>query len=149
MNKRLGRLGLVPIASATSAVAAAAAPAAAAVAAAATAAAAATESAAAAAAAAESATTATATATSAVFARAGFVDGQGTAAVFLAVQRCDRRLGFLIGPHFDEAEPLGAAGVSVVNDLGGDNGAVLAKQLLELRAIDLVAQVSNVKLLTH
>jgi len=143
---RAARAGeLVAIATATPTAAAATA---AAVAAAATAAAAATEAATAAAAAADAATTTTA-ATSAVFARAGFVDGQGAAAMFLAVQGSDRRLGFLIGPHFDEPEPLGSAGVTVVDDLGRDNRAVLAKQLLELRAIDLVAQIPNVKLLTH
>jgi hypothetical protein len=148
LNKRLDRV-LVPIASAAAAFAATAA-AATTVAAAATAAATTTESAAAAAAAAtESAATTAAAATPAIFARAGFVDGEGATAVLLTVQGCDRRLGFLIGPHFDEPEPLGSAGVTVVDDLGGDNRAVLAKQLLELRAIDLVAQVPNVKLLTH
>jgi hypothetical protein len=149
LNKRLDRR-LVPIASAAAAFAATAA--AATVAAATPATAAATAEAAAAttaAAATESATTTAAATTRTIFARASFVDGEGATAVLLAVQGCDRRLGFLIGSHFDEPEPLGSAGVSVVDDLGRDNRAVLAKQLLELRAIDLVAQVPNVKLLTH
>jgi hypothetical protein len=151
LNKRLDRV-LVPIASTAAAFAATAAAAAVAAAtpATTTAAAATTEAAAATTASAATESTATAAAaTPAVFTWAGFVDGQGAAAVLLAVQGCDRRLGFLIGTHFDEPEPLGSAGVSVVDDLGGNNRAVLAKKLFELRAIDLVAQVPNVKLLTH
>jgi hypothetical protein len=144
IEQAVGRV-LVPIASAAAAFAATAAAASVAAAATAAAAAAATT----AAAAAEAATAAATAATPAVFARAGFVDGEGSAAVLLAVQGRDRRLGFVIRAHFDEPEPLRAAGVTVVDDLGGDNRAVLAKQLLEFRAIDLVAQVPNVKLLTH
>jgi hypothetical protein len=147
LNKRLDRI-LVPIASAAAAFAATAA-AAAPVAAATTAAAATTEAATATAAATTESPATTTTASAAIFTRAGFVDGQSTAAMLLTVQGCDRRLGFLIGPHFDEPESLGSAGVTVVDDLGRDNRAVLAKQLLELRAIDLVAQIPNVKLLTH
>jgi hypothetical protein len=91
------------------------------------------------------ATTSAATATAAaLFARAGFVDGQRAAAMFLAVERADRRLGFLIGAHLDEAESFGSAGVAIVDDLGGDYRPMLSKQLLEFRAIDLVAQVANV-----
>jgi hypothetical protein len=112
-----------------------------------TATAAATESAAATAAATESTTASAATAT--IFARTRFVDGQGPAAMLLAIERRDRRLGFLIGAHLDEAESLGSARVAIVDDLSRNNRAVLCEQLLEFRAIDLVAQVPNIKLLTH
>ena len=64
--------------------------------------------------------------------------------MLLTVQRRDRRLGFLIGAHFDETEPLGSAGVAIIDDLRRDHGPVLSKQLLEFRAIHLVAQVANI-----
>jgi len=137
---------LVAIASA--AVAAATATATASVAAPATAAASATEPAAATAAATEPAATAAAS-TTAFFAGPGFVDGKGASAMLLPVERCDRRLGFLIGAHFDETETFGTTGVAVVDDLGRHDGAVLPEQLFEFRAIHAVAQVPDVKLLTH
>src|SRR5690349_14289920 len=56
-----------------------------------------TEAAAASTAAAVSAAASASAATGALFARLGFVHRQRAAALFLAVQRGDRRLGFLIG----------------------------------------------------
>jgi hypothetical protein len=64
--------------------------------------------------------------------------------MLLAVQGGDRRLGFLIGAHFDKAEALAAAGVAVVDDLRGDDSPVLTEQLLELRAINLIAEVPDI-----
>src|SRR5438045_268648 len=107
---RNGWIGSVPVASATAAVAAATT-ATTTVAAAATTTATAPESAAATTTAATESTAATTAAAPALFARAGFVDGEGPAVVLVAVQRRDRRLGFLIGAHLDEAESLGPAGV--------------------------------------
>jgi hypothetical protein len=95
-----------------------------------------------------SATTATATAGT-ILARTGFIDGERPAAVVLTVQRCDRRLRFFVSSHFDETETLASTGVAIINDLRRDDLAVLAKQLFQLRAIDLIAQVADVQLLTH
>jgi hypothetical protein len=140
--------GLVAIA--TAAVAAATAAATAAITTPATATTAATESTAATTTAATTEPTAATTAsTTAVFARAGFVDGEGTSAVLLTIEGRNRRLGFVIRAHLDEAEALAAAGVTVVDDLRGDHSPVLTKQLLQFRAIHLVAQISNIQLLTH
>src|SRR4051794_36068532 len=47
----------------------------------------------------------------------GLVDRQRAAVHLLAVHGLDGGLGFLVGAHLDEAEPLGAAGVAVHDDL--------------------------------
>src|SRR4051812_41653618 len=57
------------------------------------------------------------TAGTALFARTGFVDGECSAVVFLAIQRRDRGLGFVIGSHFDKAKAFASAGVAIVDDL--------------------------------
>src|SRR5438067_1113705 len=87
------------------------------------------------------AATTAAAATRALFARAGFVDGQGATVVLLAVECRDGGRRLVIVRHLDEAEPLAAAGVAVVDDLCRDDLAVGAEQLFEFRAIDFVAQV--------
>ena len=69
--------------------------------------------------------------------------------MLLAVQGRDRRIGFLVVRHLDEPEALAPAGVAVVDDLGGQDLPVCAEQLLQLRAIDRVAQVTDVQLLSH
>jgi hypothetical protein len=69
--------------------------------------------------------------------------------VLLAVQGGDRRLGLVIAGHLHESESLAAARIAIVDDLGRHHLTVRAKQLFEFRAIDAVAQVPDVKLLTH
>lgn len=59
------------------------------------------------------ATAATATAAGALFAGTGFIDRQRPPAVLLAVERRNRRLGFLVVGHLDEAKTLGPAGVAI------------------------------------
>jgi hypothetical protein len=127
--------GLVAIASATVAAASGAAPTA--TAAESTTAAAAAESTSAAAptaptAAVAATTAAAATAAATFFAGAGFVDGEGSASMFLAVEGFDGCLGFGIAGHFDESEPLGATGIAIVDDLRRGDLAVLSEHLFEL-----------------
>src|SRR5262249_21445825 len=81
--------------------------------------------------------------------RTGLVDGQASAVYFLAVQRRNRRLGLLVGLHLDEAEPLGAAGVAVHDDLRGLHGAVCLEQLFQGAVRNPVGQVAHVQLLAH
>ena len=110
-----------------------------------TATAATTESAATAATAPEStAATTPASATTALFARSGFIDGEGAATMFLAIKTSDCGLSFLIGRHLDEPKSLAAAGVPVVDDLGRYHLPVRGEQLLELGTGDVVAQVPDV-----
>src|SRR5437016_2098651 len=129
--------GLVPVAAAA-AVASATATTAATVAAASPTAAAATVAAASAAA-----------ATAPVFLGAGFVDGECPAVVLLTVQCRDRRGRLVVRAHLDKAEALAAAGVAIVDNLGAGHLTVLPKQLFEIRAGHVVAQIPHVKLLTH
>jgi hypothetical protein len=58
------------------------------------------------------------TAAGALFTRTCFVDGQRPAVVLLAIEGRDCRLRFLITGHFHEPEPLTAASVPIVDDLG-------------------------------
>src|SRR4051812_46528117 len=76
------------------------------------------------------AATAAAAAAAAVLTGPGFVDGEGAAVVLLAVEGGDGRICLGVVGHFDEPEALAAAGVSVVDDLGGHDLPVLGKQLL-------------------
>src|SRR5271165_2324417 len=71
----------------------------------------------------------------AFLARLGFVDGQRSAVMLLAVERLNGGLGFLVAAHLDEAEPLGAAGVAILDDLGRHDRAVLPKQLRQVTVV--------------
>jgi hypothetical protein len=54
--------------------------------------------------------------------------------VFLTVQGCDRRLGFIVGPHLDESKSLAATGFPVADDFSAGHGSVLREQLFQIRA---------------
>src|SRR5687768_11248323 len=141
------RSGLVPAAAATAAataVAAAATPTAAA-----TTAVAAATAAAAATATTVAAATAAATTAATILAGLGFVDRQRPAAVLLAVQRRDRGLRLVVATHFHEPEALRAPGHAVADHFGALHRAVLREQLFQVRARDVVAQVTHVQLLAH
>src|SRR5205823_13634084 len=90
-----------------------------------------------------------ATAARALFARLSLVDGQRTTAVVLAVLGGDRGLRLGVAAHFHESEALAATGVTVGDDLRALHGAVLGEELLQRRAIDVVAHVSDIQLLAH
>jgi hypothetical protein len=69
--------------------------------------------------------------------------------VLLPVQGRNRRFGFRVARHFDESEAFAASGVAIVDDLRRNDLPVLGEQLFQLRAIHLVAQITDVQLLTH
>jgi hypothetical protein len=75
--------------------------------------------------------TATTAATGAFFLGSGFIDGQGATVVLLTVEGRDGGLGLFVGRHLDKTEPLAAAGVAIVDDLGRDNCAVGSEKFLE------------------
>jgi hypothetical protein len=144
-----GEAGLVSVSS-TAIAAISTATAAAAIAAAATSAAASAIAATAAAASTAATTTATeSAAVAAVFAGTGFIDGKGAALMLSAVQGGDGRLGLGVAGHLDESESLAPASIAVVDDLGRNNLPMSREQLFQHRAINVVAQVSDVQLLTH
>jgi hypothetical protein len=69
--------------------------------------------------------------------------------VLLAVQCGDGSLCFIVRTHFDEPEALASPGHAITDHLGADDRSVLSEDVLQLRAIDIVAQISNVQTLTH
>jgi hypothetical protein len=97
-----------------------------------------------AAAAAESTSAAAAAATATLFARLGFVHGQRSATMFLAVQGCNCSLCLGIGGHFHETKAFASAGVAVRDDLGALDGPMDRKEGLQCRAIHVVAQITNI-----
>src|SRR5262245_7412122 len=80
---------------------------------------------------------------------AGLVDCQRAAVLFFAVEGRDRRLGFLVAAHLDEAEAFGTAGVAVHDHLRRLHGAVSCEHLLQITIVDTVGQVAHVQLLAH
>src|SRR4051812_26893429 len=62
----------------------------------------------------------------------GFVDRQGAAVHFLAVEGGDGRLRLLVARHLDEPEALGPAAVPVHDDLGRLHGAVGLEHLCQV-----------------
>jgi hypothetical protein len=86
---------------------------------------------AAAAAAAAVAAPATAAAAAAAFGLGtGLVDGEGPAIDFLAIEGGNGGLGLGVRVHLDEAEPLGATGVAVHDDLSRLHCTVRLEELL-------------------
>src|SRR5690606_28261226 len=63
--------------------------------------------------------------------RLGFVDGERTAFVLLAVELADRLLRLFVRRHLDEAEAFAAAGVTVRDDARRFHGAALGEQIAE------------------
>src|SRR5688572_17157590 len=87
--------------------------------------------------------------TAAALAGLGLVDGQRPAIVLLAVERGDRRLRLFVRTHLHEPEAFAPAGVAVADHLSAAHRAVLREQLLQLRAVHVVAQVSDVQPPAH
>jgi hypothetical protein len=69
--------------------------------------------------------------------------------VLLAVHGGDGRLGFVVRPHLNESEPFAAPGLAVADDFSAFDGSVRREHLLQRRAIDAVAEISNVQLAAH
>jgi len=84
-----------------------------------------------------------------ILARSRFIDGQRPSVEVLAVQGGDGRLRLLVVVHFDKAEPLGAAGVPVHDDLGGLDRAVRCEEVLEIAVGSAIRQVADIQLLAH
>jgi hypothetical protein len=54
--------------------------------------------------------------------------------MFLAVEGCDRSLGFIIGPHLDESETFASTCFAVADDFRAADSAMLREQLFQIRA---------------
>ena len=108
-----------------------------------------TTSATSAAAAAAAATVATTTSATALFPRAGFIDGQRPSIDIFSVHSFNRRLGARPVGHFDESKSFASPGVTVHDHLCAFDLPIGSKQLLELLVADAVAQIADVKTRTH
>jgi hypothetical protein len=100
-------------------------------------------------------TTATATTTEAAstgrarFHGARFIDHNIAAAERLVVQASNGCLGLGVVAHFDKAKAFGSTGFAVHHDFGTDDGAILAKGLLQIVVTYAVGQVAHVQFATH
>ena len=67
----------------------------------------------------------------------------------LAIERRNRRLGFLIAAHLDETEPLALASVSIVDHVRAFHCTMRSEQLFQSRVVNLETQISYVQFLTN
>jgi hypothetical protein len=86
--------------------------------------------------------------TAAVFSGPGFIDGDGAAIEFSAIELGDSLVSILVA-HLDEPESLGPAGVTVRYDIRRFDFADLSEQVADITLGSLVGQVSNVDSFTH
>ncbi len=91
----------------------------------------------------------TATKTAAGLAGSGFIDGELTTIVFLAIQGVDGGLCLGIIFHFNKTEALATLGFTVHNDACACDFAECGKKRIKLIIFDRVAQVSNIQILAH
>jgi hypothetical protein len=80
---------------------------------------------------------------------ASLVDRQRPAVLFAIIQTLDRLTGRVVIAHFNETKPFAAAGVAILNDFRTSHIAVLGEHFFKLRVINAVAQITDIKLLTH
>jgi hypothetical protein len=85
----------------------------------------------------------------AVFLGPRLVDCERAAVHLLTVHPRDRGLGLLIGPHFDEPEPLGPTGVPVHDHLSRHDCSVGREHVLQLAIRHPPTQIPDVQLLAH
>jgi len=88
-------------------------------------------------------------AASAVRTGLGLIDLNSSAAVVLTIQGGNRRLGFRVAAHLDKGKPLALAGAAIADNLGTLNRAVGAEHFFQVRAFHIIAQISDIQLLTH
>jgi hypothetical protein len=69
--------------------------------------------------------------------------------VVLAIEPPDGGLGFFVGAHFHEGEPLAAPAFAVRDDLGTDDSAKRREQRFQIGTGDAVAQIPYVQLLSQ
>jgi hypothetical protein len=88
-------------------------------------------------------TTVAASTPGAFFAGLGDADVHAATVEFLAVQGADGALGFGVGPHGDEGESLGLAGLAVGDDVDFADGAVRREGVLKGGLSGVVGEASD------
>jgi hypothetical protein len=79
------------------------------------------------------------------FHRLGFVDGQVTTVMVLAMQGVDGLLAFFGAAHGDETEAAGAVGFTIHDQVGFSDGAVLSEKLVQVLFGGLEGKISYVQ----
>ncbi len=95
-------------------------------------------------AAAAAAAAATAGVSRTLFARPGFIDGQGATLNLLSIQGQNSRLGTFFGGHGDKRETARPPANLIHNEVNLGDRAVLGKHILEVVFDDIEGEVSNV-----
>jgi hypothetical protein len=93
--------------------------------------------------------TAAATATGALFARTGFVDGQGATVKFFAIDLSNGFGGLFLGSHFDEREPTGLVGHLVQDEVAGGDIAGRFEEVQDVSLGGVERQVTDEQLCSH
>ena len=78
------------------------------------------------------------------FHRLGFVDGQVTTVVILAMQGVDGALAFFGAAHGDESKTAGAARFAIHDHVGFRHGAMLSEKLVQVLLGGLEGKISHV-----
>ena len=91
----------------------------------------------------------TTTATAARLLGTSLIDRQSPAVLFAIIQTFNRLTGGVVVAHFDETKPFAAARIAILNDFRTSHVTVLSEHFFELRVINAVAQITDIKLLTH
>jgi hypothetical protein len=85
------------------------------------------------------------TARSAGFHWTGFIDGQFTTIVGLAIEGVDGALAFFCAAHGDETKAAGALGFTVEDQMGLGNGAVIGEEVAQGGLGGLEGKISYVE----
>ena len=80
-----------------------------------------------------------------LFARPGFVDGEGASLDFLAVEGADSRVGFGRVSHGDERKAAGAAGCAIHHEGDVRDFAMLFEKILEIVFSGLKREITYVQ----
>ena len=75
----------------------------------------------------------------------GFVDGQVTSVMVLAMKGVDGALAFFGAAHGDKTEAAGAAGFPIHDQVGFSDGAVLSEKLVQVLFGGLEGKISYVQ----
>jgi hypothetical protein len=88
-------------------------------------------------------------ATGAIFARAGFIDGQGPVHEIATVEKADGLLGFFCGRHRHEAKAAGFAGEFILHQSGFGDRAGLGEMILKIVFGGIEGKISDVEFSGH
>ena len=91
----------------------------------------------------------TRTAAGAIFARAGFIDGESAIHEIAAVEKADGLLGFFSGGHRDEAKSAGFAGEFILHQSSLRDGASLGEMILKIVFGGFEGKIPDVKFSGH